>query len=237
MGIYKIADLNIGITPKYKTTLDRLKPYLSDEIRADFELSPTDEEIEKFIANSAVICTAQSAENFVILNMLCKNVLESFDGFFFHSSSLMIDNEAYLFTAKSGVGKSTHTALWRKRFGDKAKMINDDKPIIRKKDGRFFIYGTPWMGKSEIGSNIKAPVKAVFVLERSDENFAERVTVGEVFTRLLEATLVLPDRKNMAKLLMLFDEFFSSTQLFRLKCNTDISAAEVAYNAANSAKD
>ena len=93
------------------------------------------------------------------------------------------------------------------------------------------------MGKSEIGSNIKAPVKAVFVLERSDENFAERVTVGEVFTRLLEATLVLPDRKNMAKLLTLFDEFFSSTQLFRLKCNTDISAPEVAYNAANSAKD
>ena len=93
------------------------------------------------------------------------------------------------------------------------------------------------MGKSEIGSNAKALVKAVFVLERGTENCVKRVSVGEVFGSLLEATLVFHEKDKMIRLLNMFDEFFSSTQLFKLKCNTDISAAEVAYNAVNSAKD
>lgn len=237
MGLYKIADLNIKINPVYQATLNRLRPYLSDEKSADLELVPTKEEIQGFANASSVACNAEEAEGIVIFNMLCKKILEEFDGFFFHSSSLVMDNEAYIFTAESGTGKSTHTSLWRKRYGDRVKMINDDKPIIRKRDGRFYIYGTPWMGKSEIGNNIKAPIKAVFVLERDSQSSAERVSPSSVIAQLLKATLVFSDKSNMTKLLSLYDEFFSSTQLYRLKCNTDISAAEVAYNAVKSPKE
>ena len=237
MAIYKIADLNIKIDPKYSSTLERLKPYLVSENVFDIEIINSDTEIADFAKTSSSLCTMELAESFLILNKLCIEIFENFNGFFFHSSSLMIDNEAYVFTAKSGTGKSTHTALWRKRFGDKVKMINDDKPIIRKHNGNFYIYGTPWLGKSEIGSNAKALLKAVFVLERGTENCVKRVSVGEVFGSLLEATLVFHEKDKMIRLLNMFDEFFSSTQLFKLKCNTDISAAEVAYNAVNSAKD
>ncbi len=237
MGLYKIADLNVKINPEYQTTLNRLKPYLSDEKTADLELVVTKAEIQCFANTSPVACNLEEAEGIVIFNLLCKKILEDFDGFFFHSSSLVMDNEAYIFTAASGTGKSTHTSLWRKRYGSRVEMINDDKPIIRKHDGRFYIYGTPWMGKSEIGNNIKAPIKAVFVLERDSRNSVERVPVADVFAELLKATLVFSEKNNMAKLLSLFDEFFSSTQLYRLKCNTDISAAEAAYNAVNSAKE
>ena len=54
---------------------------------------------------------------------------------------------------------------------------------------------------------------------------------GEVFKNILEATVVPSDRKNMEKLLKLLDEFFSSVLLFRLTCNMDIEAAQIAYNA------
>ncbi|MCD8025469.1 MAG: hypothetical protein LUF33_00665 [Clostridiales bacterium] len=130
------------------------------------------------------------------------------------------------------MGKSTHTALWRKHFGDRVTMINDDKPIVRKIDGKFYVFGTPWMGKSNIGQNTKAPVKAVFVLQRGKENRAERVAAGTVFKEILEATVVPSDREKMAVLLSLLDEFFSSVKLFRLTCNTDEEAVEIAYNAA-----
>ncbi len=233
MPIYRIADLNVLVEPKHQSTLKRLEPYLTDDTSFDLEILLSDKAKPEALPNEQ----PDISESFDILNQLCRKVLDEFDGFFFHSSSLMLDNEAYVFTALSGVGKSTHTSLWRKRFGDRVRMINDDKPIIRKNDGQFFIYGTPWMGKAEIGTNTKAKVKAVYVLERGEQNSVEKVSVGEVFKQLLQATLVFPEKEKMIKLLTLFDEFFSTTMLFRLKCNTDISAVDVALKATKLPKE
>lgn len=233
MPIYNIADLNILINPKYKSNCRLLAPYISDAQTADFEIETDYGETELFRAQSPNPCAPQSAESTLILTKLCNTVLESYNGFFFHSSSLMIDGEAYVFSAASGTGKSTHTALWRKHFGSRVTMINDDKPIIRKAGDRFFIYGTPWRGKENIGTNTKAPVKAVFILARGEKNLARRVKTGEVFRQLLEATVVPSDKSKMSELLRLLDEFFSETPLFLLTCNRDDDAVTVAYNAAN----
>ena len=161
------------------------------------------------------------------------DVLDGFDGFFFHSSCLELDGEGYVFSAVSGTGKSTHTALWRRHFGNRVTMINDDKPVIRKCDGKFYAYGTPWMGKADIGTNTKAPVKAVYILQRAEENTAVRVLPSQVMKQLLEATVIDVERSRMEKLLELLDEFFKETPLFLLGCNMDESAVMTAYNAAN----
>lgn len=231
MPIYNIADLNILINPLSAEIKKRLLPYIANSDSFDFEVKVSQSEIADYIANSKENCSSFAAENTLILTKICNKILEEYDGFFFHSSSLMLQNEGYVFTAVSGTGKSTHTALWRKLFKEKVVMINDDKPIIRKKDGVFCVYGTPWMGKSDIGNNVKAPVKAVYILQRGEENSVERVKTGEVFKNILEATVVPSDRKNMEKLLKLLDEFFSSVLLFRLTCNMGIEAAQIAYNA------
>jgi hypothetical protein len=93
------------------------------------------------------------------------------------------------------------------------------------------------MGKSEIGTNIDVPIKAIYVLKRGAENSAERVSVAGVFPQLLEATLLPKDADNMQKLLCLFDGLFSQVPLFLLRCNQDEEAAVVAFNAANPEKD
>lgn len=233
MPIYRIADLNILIEPLYDSTLERLKPYITDNTDYAFKIKVTQDDLNKFCTNRACDYSSQATENSLILTQICEEILKSYNGFFFHSSSLMLDGKAYVFSAVSGTGKSTHTALWRKRFGNRVTMINDDKPIIRKNGDKFYIYGTPWMGKSNIGNNLSAPVKAVYILQRGTENLARRVEPGKVFKQLFEATVIPEEKETMSTLLGLLDEFLSTTPLFLLTCNTDDDAVDAAYNAAN----
>ena len=233
MAVYKIAEINILINPVYDYTERQLKDYLCDEDSYEFDATATDEEIAEKVRSQDDRFPPQLCEGTVVFTKICKKVLESCDGLFFHSSSLSLDGEGYLFTALSGTGKSTHTAFWRELFKDRVTMINDDKPLIRKIDGKFYVCGTPWMGKANIGTNMIAPIKAVYVLCRGEENRAEPVSPSKVFRELLEATLLPEKRENTAKLLELYDELFSSVKLIKLSCKPDIEAAKVAYAAAN----
>ena len=228
MPIYKIADLNIEINTKYKKTAQLLADYLTDESTFDFHIEVEQSDIDRLMAEggSDYLC-----ESCMINALVCREILDNYDGLFFHSSALMLDGNAYLFSAPSGTGKSTHTALWRKHFGDRVTMINDDKPIIRKKHGVFYVYGTPWMGKSNIGTNISAPLKAVFLLERDSKNFTEKVSAGKVFPKLLEATLISKKQSRMSRILELYDEIFSAVDLYSLHCTISDDAVMAAYNA------
>ncbi len=235
MPIYRIADLNIEVNPKFETSRKRLESYAvepNEAEKTDISISVSDDEIRERCRLSDNL-SEQGAEDVLILSKFCNAVLDGFDGFFFHSSCLELDGKGYVFSAVSGTGKSTHTALWRKHFGNRVTMINDDKPIIRKCGGNFYVYGTPWMGKANIGTNTKAPVKAVYIIERAKENRAVRVLPSRVMKQLLEATVIDFEQSRMEKLLELLDEFFSTTPLFLLGCNMDESAVMTAYNASN----
>lgn len=220
MPIYRIADLNVEVNPKFKICRKRLESYAvksNESGKTDIEISVSDDEIREHLRLSDNL-SEQGAEDVLILSKFCNAVL---------------DGEGYVFSAVSGTGKSTHTALWRRHFGNRVTMINDDKPVIRKCDGKFYAYGTPWMGKADIGTNTKAPVKAVYILQRAEENTAVRVLPSQVMKQLLEATVIDVERSRMEKLLELLDEFFKETPLFLLGCNMDESAVMTAYNAAN----
>ena len=131
MPIYRIAKLNIQIDPLYSQTEKRLAPFLSQTADYDFDASASAEEVKSYIEEKEP-CPPYLAEGAIILTKICKTVLSDYSGMFFHSSSLMLDGEAYLFTALSGTGKSTHTALWRKRFGDRVLgMLNPVDGQIR----------------------------------------------------------------------------------------------------------
>ena len=142
-----------------------------------------------------------------------------------------LDGEGYLFTALSGTGKSTHARNWRKVFGDRVTMINDDKPLIRRIGDEYYVCGTPWMGKSNIGSNRIAPIKAIFILKRGEENTASLTTPAKQIRQLMEATLFPRTKEDMVKLLVFFDDLFNHVRLAELYCNQDEDSARVAYEA------
>ena len=148
----------------------------------------------------------------------------------FHGSVVAVDGQGYLFTAKSGTGKSTHTRLWRELFGERAVMVNDDKPILHVADDRVTVYGTPYNGKHRLGSDISVQLKAICILQRAEENHIEPISKAEAYAMLLQQVYRPQDSKAMRDTLFYIDKMAELVSLYRLGCNMDISAAETAYN-------
>ena len=103
MPIYKIADLNIEINPKYEKTSKQLAAYITDEKTADFCVEAEQSEIDRLVAGGGIDYLSESC---IINTLVCREILDNYDGLFFHSSALMFDGKAYIFSAPSGTGKS-----------------------------------------------------------------------------------------------------------------------------------
>jgi len=104
----------------------------------------------------------------------CRHLLD-YEGMVLHASALAYEERAYLFSAPCGTGKSTHARQWQEHFGsDKVQIINDDKPALRLTDGSFYVFGTPWSGKSEYSLNVQVPLQAICFLEQSAHNWIEK---------------------------------------------------------------
>lgn len=147
-----------------------------------------------------------------------------------HGSVIAVDGEGYLFTARSGTGKSTHVRLWRELFGERAVMVNDDKPLVRIAEGaQPEVYGTPWDGKHHLSNNISVPLRAIIILERGAENSIHAVTAKDAFPTLLQQSFRPTDALHTVKALQLLSILSQQVGLFRLQCNMHPDAARVAY--------
>ena len=98
--------------------------------KPDFVIEVTDEEVEREKKKSEPGASKGIIESLAIYRKLCEKILDR-NCVLFHCSAVAVDGKAYLFTAASGTGKSTHTRMWRQHFGGRAVMVNDDKPILR----------------------------------------------------------------------------------------------------------
>ncbi len=112
-----------------------------------------------------------------------------FGGLMLHASAVELDGKAYLFSGPSGMGKSTHTKLWQQIFGERAQIFNDDKPALRREDGRWYAYGTPWCGKDGINQNKRVPLAGICFLKRGQENVIRRLEEKDVIGHVLYQTL------------------------------------------------
>lgn len=169
-------------------------------------------------------------ETSAVYRKLCLKLLE-YDIILFHGSAVVVDGEAYLFTAKSGTGKSTHTRLWLEKFSERAFIINDDKPLIKITNDSAVIYGTPWDGKHRISRNTSAPLKAVCILKRGKENNITQMDKQAAMPTILQQT----NRPKNAALLLdtiaLADKLADRVKIYELYCNISPQAADVAYDA------
>lgn len=149
----------------------------------------------------------------------------------FHGSVVAVDGQAYLFTAKSGTGKSTHTRFWRETFGDRAVMVNDDKPFLRLTEDGVLAYGSPWNGKHKLGNNICVPLKAICILERGEENQIQAISGQEASMMLFQQSNRPMDPRKMPIYMNLIDQLSKKTEFYRMQCNLDPNAAQVAFDA------
>lgn len=162
--------------------------------------------------------------------------LLSCDTLLFHGSVIAVDGIGYLFTAKSGTGKSTHTRLWREYFGERAVMVNDDKPLLRITDSGVTAYGTPWDGKHRLSTNIAVPLKGICILTRDITNHIEQAESHAAYPLIVQQTNRSLSSDGMKQTLSLIDRMLNVVPVYRLGCNMDIEAARVAYEGMNRLK-
>ncbi|MBQ1264230.1 MAG: hypothetical protein IIY04_02300 [Oscillospiraceae bacterium] len=188
---------------------------------------------EQFQQKSAPHATLDSCEYMMSGASFYKELLE-YDGMLLHASAVVVDGYAYLFSAKSGTGKSTHTNLWLKKFGDAAYILNDDKPAIRKEDGRWYAYGTPWSGKTDLNVNKRVPLGGICMLHRGERNEIAPHSGAVAVYELLEQTL-RPSNALRIQVLELLDDVMQSVRVWKLYCTPDEEAVNVSYKAMSEA--
>ena len=144
-----------------------------------------------------------------------------------HGSTVAVDGKAYLFTARCGTGKSTHTRLWREVFGDRAVMVNDDKPFLALTDHGVLACGAPWSGKHGLDTNITVPLAGICILERGAENSIRPAAPEEALPRLLHETHCPPGQEDRFRILV--HRLAAQTRLWRMECTKDPQAARIAH--------
>ena len=234
---YKIADKVVEINSIYDEVHAYCADYLTDD-PADYSVTTTQADIdferEKSVREDEIegIPTRQFSDSYLEELAVYRKIAEqmiSYETILFHGSVVAVDGIGYLFTAKSGTGKSTHTRLWREYFGNRAVMVNDDKPLLNISESVVIAYGTPYNGKHRLGINISVPLKAICILTRATGNHIEHITREQAYTMLLQQVYRPADMLKMTETLALVDRLADGVRLYRLGCNMDISAAKVAF--------
>lgn len=226
VSIYRVCDLNLRMSPRYSELADRAAPFISGGTGADIDLSAEEGDINALSLKTGL--SAPLAEYQLSCGVFCEKLL-LFDGFVLHASAVLYKGGVYLFSAPSGVGKSTHAALWVKTLG--ARVINDDKPAIRVINGVPYAYGTPWCGSGYGRLNEKGVVRALYFIRRSDRNFARPMDKSKTPYLLLESML-RPDKSEcMDALFTTLSAFVKAVPVFSLDCNLEDGAALTALSA------
>ena len=149
-----------------------------------------------------------------------------FEGLMLHASAVEYNGKAYLFSADSGTGKSTHTRLWQKVYGDKVQNFNDDKPALRRIDGKWYAYGTPWCGKDGINQNKKVPLGGICFLKRGEQNKICPMSDRDAVINIIrQSTRKLAKVEGMDVLLSLVDNLIREIPIFELECLPNEEAA------------
>ena len=146
-----------------------------------------------------------------------------------HASTVMNNDYGYAFTAKSGTGKSTHTALWMKHIPG-TELMNDDNPIVRVIGDEVFIYGSPWSGKTPCYRQIKAPLGAVTRIDRAKQNSIEKLSPIEAFASLLPSCSTMKwDEDIFNGICNTVTRVVELTNNYTLHCLPDQEAAEICH--------
>jgi len=217
--LYKIADLIIQMNPQYEPLKSQSIPYLSSEhFHVDISIPDLTTYVEKYHHENTHLSIGEC--EYIIYGSYFYTKLIEFDAILLHASAVIYKDKAYLFSAPSGTGKSTHTSLWVKYLN--AFILNDDKPAIRFINNEFWVYGTPFTGKTDTGVNAKYKLgNIVFIQRATDKNKMIDLNSKDSLKNFLRETVRPYEEDKMDKVLLLYEKL-KATHPFK-QVNVDIS--------------
>ncbi|MBQ7172946.1 MAG: hypothetical protein IJR88_02375 [Clostridia bacterium] len=230
-----LAGVKIGVTSLYEEVYTLCRDYLvSGEPDFSVTIDASDIEFEREKSASEAKHEGRIPEYFSdgyleTLAVYRKIVVKMLDynAFLMHGAVVGLNGKAYLFTAPSGVGKTTHTSFWLKKYPN-AFILNGDKPILRFMDGKVFACGTPWAGKEGRNKNAILPLAAICVLFRGKENKIEKIDFAKVFHLIIAQTYRPEERSALETTLQFVGKLGETVPFYALACNLDPNAACVA---------
>ena len=223
----KVADLVVEADFYYDFMLSRLEPYYCDEnVKPDIKIDiPEQFYIDRQNENPQM--TLGECECLWSGSSFYKQ-LTGFDGIMLHASCVEYEGKAYLFSARSGTGKSTHTHLWLEHLHG-SRIINDDKPAIRCIDGIYYAYGTPWSGKYDESVNVGIPIAGIAFLSRG-ENSIKRIPGIKAIKLFMEQTVRPADKALMGNTLEILNGVLTNIPIYEMSCDMSEEAVQTAYN-------
>ena len=225
-----IAGLIIEISPRYAYTPDLVKDYVTDESGCDFSVNVTDTDIQKEAEASEASYGRGYLESIALYRKIAE-AIPRYDAIVFHGAVLAYEGRAYAFTARSGVGKTTHLRLWQRLLGDKVSVLNGDKPIIRIIDGIPYACGTPWRGKEGYGSTQMLPLCAIGFIERAESPEVLQMGMSEATMRLASQIYVPPTTNEAKAALGVLGKILSGVRFFKVKANMELDSAKASFDA------
>ena len=237
----KLADIPIRIRCRYSENRSFFRDYLTEH-EPLFTIEPRQEDLERMQTDFDRMDEADGfqkhqrtdvfLENNAIHALVAERLVEE-GVLLMHGSALCMDGEAYIFTAPSGTGKSTHARLWREMFKDRVWMINDDKPMVKIEDGKAEVFGTPWDGKHHLSRNASAKLKAVVDLQRDEVNHIEPMKKSDAFPILMKQIYCSENPITMMRIMELEKTLLDAADFYTLGCNIHQDAAMTAWKGMN----
>ncbi|MBQ4112675.1 MAG: hypothetical protein IJD38_07755 [Clostridia bacterium] len=235
MFCVRLAGITVEIDNRHNYVYEQCAGYLCDDSAPAFRVAVSTAAAQEYMASCGRPMTLPEAESYLLYRRICER-MPRYGVFLLHAAAVELDGRGYAFSARRGTGKSTHTELWETRFqghaGERyrATVINGDKPLVRRApDGRFWVYGTPWMGKEGKGVNRHCPLTAICFLEQGSENRVTLTSTADAAVRIMEATVLPPDTEDQDRLAALVGAAVRDIPTFTLSCRPDAQAVEVAY--------
>ena len=223
----KLVNIVLEVNAFYELTKEYCKDYLTNE-EPDYAITMSKEDLENESSNSIEGHVYVSEE----ISALYRKIADLFvdnNIVVFHGSSFKVGNYAYIVTAKSGTGKSTHVKLLETLLGNEFSYINDDKPLLEVNDD-VTLYSSPWNGKERRGNCVHAPLKSVIFLNRGETNTYKKLDNSEeVYFRLLSQIYLPKQKDKREKALKLIDILLGSVSFYEINVNMNISAAKMTY--------
>jgi hypothetical protein len=228
--VIEIAGIKVQMLCEY--------PY-SNGLCRDFVVDCTDHDILASASNSEIDFESTQYSDNVFSRGYCEGVclyrsiaeqMPHLDGFVFHGAAVEIGGKGVIFTAPSGTGKTTHISLLMKNYPDDVRIINGDKPIIRKVDGEWRLFSTPWAGKEGWKRNTSAPLDAIVIVNRANDNSIEELVPASCFEEIMSQVYLPSNGSARLCTFDLLDQMSKNVKFYRLCCNMNDEAATTSYN-------
>ena len=231
LPIYRIAGLTVNLENRGGRTEKQAKPYLCQTPcapeEADITIHVSEERISQMVKEHPEM--NRDDWEYMLTGSDFYTALLAYNGIMLHASCVVADGVAYAFSADSGTGKSTHTSLWLKYLGERAYMLNDDKPALREIDGTIYACGTPWSGKYDYSAPEMIPLGGICFIKRGTENRIKPAAVKDAVFQLFSQTLRKLKQENMERLLDVMESIFAKVPLYELECDISEEAFLTSY--------